>query len=235
MNKQKQELIDKLARYQGALDQTTDKEEREIMQGVIDKLKNQIKEIPAEETEPAPEPKPAKKAVPKKKKEPAKEKPQKKVVVVPKKKKAEKPAEEKKKPGKKFKVTPKSKKEPAEKKVEKTVKVSKVIPEDEKTTVKNVLEKEHFKVVFKVVGGKKVKVTIRHSDKTVAKNKVESAFNTISKKVNSEEEKKKYAKDVQLLESMQKAFTDFIERIYKAFNSHDAKELSALARKLKSL
>jgi len=217
-----QEIKDKIAKYKGVLDKTTDEKEREVIQGVITKLEGQISQA---EPEPPAEPKPE----PKKVKVTPKAKKPEKVVAKPKKEKAEKPEK------KKVKVTPKAKKEKPEKKVVKTVKVSKVIPEDEKKTVRDVLEKEHFKVIIKEVGGKKVKVTVRHSDKTVAKNKVASAFGTISNKVNSEEEKKKYARDLALLEAMQKSFLDFIERIYKAFNSHDAKELSALARKLKSL
>jgi hypothetical protein len=216
----KQELTDKIAKYKAVLDKTTDEKEKDVIKGVIEKLQSQLDE--GEPAAPAPK---DKKKVQVKPKAPETVKP------TVKKKIQEKPVETAK-PKKKVKVIPKQKQE---KPVEKTVKVSKVIPEDEKKTVREVLEKEHFKVIIKEVGGRKVKVTVRHSDKTVAKNKIASAFGTISNKVNSEEEKKKYAKDMQLLEVMQKACIELVERIYKAFNSHDAKELSALARKLKSL
>lgn len=224
-----QEIKDKLVKYERVLAQTTDEKEKSVIQGVIDKLKSQLTE---EKQEPEAPVKPESK--------PAEPKVKKKIIIKPKAKKAEKekkpaaPAPAPKKTGKKkVKVTPKPKKEKG-KKVEKTVKVSKVIPEGEKKTVRDVLEKENFKVIIKEVGGRKMKVLVRHSDRTIAKNKIASAFGTIGKKVNSEEEKKKYAKDVESLEKIQKAFMELIERIYKAFNSHDAKELSNIFRKIKS-
>lgn len=227
-----QEINDKLVKYERVLAQTTDEKEKSVIQGVIDKLKSQLTDEKQEPEAPA---KPERK--------PAEPKAKKKIIIKPKAKKLEKqkkpaaPAPAPKKPGKKkVKVTRKPKKETGkkEKKVEKTVKVSKVIPEGEKKTVRDVLEKENFKVIIKEVGGRKMKVLVRHSDRTIAKNKIASAFGTIGKKVNSEEEKKKYAKDVESLEKIQKAFMELIERIYKAFNSHDAKELSNIFRKIKS-
>jgi hypothetical protein len=234
-----QELRDKIKRFEGAIAQTTDPEEKKVMQGVVDKLKAQLEDMekgekPAEKAPPAAEKEPKAPKVPK----PKKEKRPKKVKVKIKVKKPEKPAKpekQEKKPIVKTKIKVKAKKEKAEKKVEKTVKVSKVIPDEEQKTVRDVLEKEHFKVIFKTVGGKRVKVTVQHSDRTIAKNKIESAFTTISKKVNSDEEKKKYAADLRVLEAMQKAISALIENIYKAFNSHDNKALNAIARKVKSL
>jgi hypothetical protein len=205
------EIKNKIARGRAVLEKTTDEKERSVIQSVIDNLESEEKKLEKKAENEAT-------------------------------RAEKKPQSEKKKPSAKAKkkiFIKKEKKRIPEtkpvKKEEKTVKVSKVIPEDEKSTVRDILEKEHFKVIIKEVGGRKVKVTVRHSDRTVAKNKVASAFGTISKKVNSEEEKKKYSKDIQLLESMEKAVTQLIERIYAAFNSHDAKELSAIARKIKSL
>jgi hypothetical protein len=227
------ELKDKIVRYEAVLAKTTDEKERVTIQGVINRLQGELlKETTGKPPEPAPVEKPEKTKIKAKKEKVAKPKkepkPKKIKVKVKLKKKEPKPV--------KTKVVVKIKKEEKpEKEEEKTVKVSKVIPDEEKKTVREVLEREHFNVIFKVVGGKKVKVTVKHSDRTVTKNKIESAFVTITKKVNSEDEKKKYAKDLQVVESMQKIVTELVERIYKAFNSHNAKELSAIARKLKNL
>jgi hypothetical protein len=227
------ELKSKIARYQAVLDKTTDEREKAVIQSAIDKLKAQLSESgksPAKPAEPV-----KKKVTPKKVESKAPAQPKKeKVKVVPKAKKG-KPAE---KPAKKVipaKGKKKAVKEVEPKKVEKTVKVQKVIPDDEKKNVRDILEKEHYKVTFKEIGGKKVKVTVRHSDRTVAKNKIASAFNTIGKKVNSEDEKKQYAKDLQLLDLIQKTMEAIIEKIYKAFNAHNEKELSQIARKIKSI
>lgn len=227
-----EELKSKIAKYNAVLEKTTDERERQVIINVINNIKAELEK--SEKAQPADKPEPEKPS------KAPKVRPKEKVTVAPKKKE---PAKKEVKPAKKAvkkkviiprakKVTEKEKPAP---KVEKTVKVHKVIPEDEKKNVREILEKEHFKVTFKEVGGKKVKITVRHSDRTVAKNKVASAFNTIGKKVNSEEEKKKYSKDLQLLEMIQKTMEAIIEKIYKAFNAHDAKELSQIARKIKSI
>ncbi|MDD4970798.1 MAG: hypothetical protein PHT07_15330 [Paludibacter sp.] len=217
----KQELETKIARFESALAKTTDPKERSVMQPLIDKLKKQLEDF-KEET-PAPEPTP----------EPKKEKAEKKTPV----KKEKKPKAAKlAKKEKKAKAAKPAKPAKPEKKVEKTVKISKVIPVEEKKKVKDILEDEHYKVIYKEVGGKKVKITVKNSDRVVAKNKIDSAFVTISKKViDSEEERKKYADDIKVLDTMKPLVTEIIENIYKAFNAHKTDELKAILKKLKTL
>jgi hypothetical protein len=235
----KQEIEAQIARYENVLAKSTDEMERGTIQGVIDKLKKQVEII---EEEPAAEvvEKPKKEKVQK----PAKEKVEKKKPVA---KKAKKAKEAKKAsklsdltksrsallPSKKEK---KAKSPKPEKKVEKTVKISKVMPVEEKKNVEDILESEHYKVIFKQVGGKKIKITVKNSDRVVAKNKVDSAFTTIAKKVvDSEEERKKYADDIKALDSMKGIVAELIENIYKAFNAHKTDQLKSLLKKLKTI
>jgi outer membrane biosynthesis protein TonB len=219
----KQELEAKIARWESSLAKTTDEKQRSVMQGSIDKLKKQLEDF-KEET-PAPEPKVEKKPV--KVKVEKKEKPA----------KAEKP-EKKAKPAKKDKAAKKEKKAKAtkpEKEVEKTVKISKVMPVEDKNVVKDILENEHYKVIIKEVGGKKVKISVKNSDRVVAKNKIDSAFTTIAKKVvDSEDERKKYADDIKALDTVKSIVTEIVEHVYKAFNAHKTEELKAILKKLKS-
>jgi len=215
----KQEIEAKIAKFEAALAKTTDEKQRVVMQGVINKLQGELlKEIQKEKPETVPEPKPKKE----------------KVKPVAKHKK-EKPAKKAKK------AKPAKKEKPAkaakpEKKVEKTVKISKVLPVDDKEKVKDILENEHYKVIMKEVGGKKIKITVKNSDRVVAKNKIDSAFTTIAKKVvDSEAERKKYAEDIKALNTMKDLIAGMIESIYKAFNSHKTDELKSILKKLKNI
>lgn len=140
--------------------------------------------------------------------------------------------EEEKQPKEAKKKQIKKEKKNKKDKEEKTVKISKVIPESEKKNVREILEKEYYKVIIKDVAGKKVKITVKHSDKTVAKNKIESAFVTVSKKINSEEEKKKYAEDLKVLASIEERFKKLIEVIYSVFNNHKTDELKKIFDKI---
>jgi hypothetical protein len=209
----KQEIEAKISRFEAALAKTTDVSERQTMQGVIDKLKKQASTM---EEKPESKTKPGKTFIPKSRGK-SKQKPTAKKVEV-------KPKPEKK-------ADKKGKKE-----IEKTVKISKVLPVEEKKNVEDILESEHYKVIFKEVGGKKIKITVKNSDRVVAKNKIDSAFTTIAKKViDSEEERKKYAEDIKTLDTMKSLIAGIVENIYKAFNSHKTTEMKALLRKLKTL
>lgn len=213
MDKKKlQELRDEITETQEIYDMTTDENDKKVIKKGLDMLKKELEEAEKEGSETEPEKKKVqKKITPKKvvkKKEPTV------------KKKAEKP-------------TGKTKEESKSKETEKSVKISKVTPDDDKKVVRDILEKEHYKVIIKEIGGKKVKISVKHTDKTVAKNKIESAFTTVSKKVNSEEEKKKYADDLKILSELEDIFKKIIEAIFTDFNSHKTEDLKSILAGIK--
>jgi hypothetical protein len=201
--KRAEQLRKEMKESQEILSRTNDPDEKKVIDQGIKMIKKEIEELESESVKTQPE---------EKKKIKVKSSPVKKKQSISRKKikKAVKEVKEKKKP-------------------EKTVKISKVVPTDEKKKVRELLENEHFKVIIKDVGGKKVKVTVKHSDKTVAKNKIESAFVTITKDVsNNDEDKKKYSDDLKVVYDLESSMKKLIEIIYAAFNSHKTDELKKI-------
>lgn len=161
----------------------------------------------------------------KKEVEPKKEEPKKEEKTEPKAEKRE--VNKKSAPVKK--EAPKSKAKPEPKKEDdKTVKISSINPKDKAEDVKEILEKEHYKVIVRKVGNKTTKVKIKRTDSQVAKEKVKSAFATITKSANSDSEKKELKSELQKVAEIRRQVITIIGNTYSAFKHGDGKQLDAI-------
>lgn len=138
-----------------------------------------------------------------------------------------------KKEAPKPKAKPEAKKSEPKKEDDKTVKISSINPKDKADDVKDILEKEHYKVIVRKVGTKTTKVKVKRTDSQVAKEKIKSAFATITKTANSAAEKKELKSELQKVAEIRRQVITIIGNTYSAFKHGDLKQLDSILGKVK--